>query len=96
MKRNLVLLLNRYKNWLTEVFKLISILFEYLFLQIIFCIINVFLSACEKLSLSGSIKVVLEQDGTEIDEEDYFSTLDKNTTLMLLPADLNWSPPGRK
>lgn len=52
--------------------------------------------ACDKLKLTGSIKVVLDQDGTEVDEEEYFSTLDKNTTLMLLPADQNWAPPGRK
>lgn len=52
--------------------------------------------ACEKLNLSGNIKVVLEQDGTEVDEEEYFSTLEKNTILMLLTPDQNWAPPGRK
>lgn len=41
------------------------------------------------------MKVVLEQDGTEVDEEDYFSTLERNTSLMLLAPNEKWVPPGR-
>lgn len=52
--------------------------------------------ACEKLNLTGPIKVLLELDGTEVDEEEYFCTLDKNTTIMLVSPDQNWAPPGRK
>lgn len=45
-----------------------------------------------KLSnVSDKISIVLESDGTEIDEEDYFSTIDKNTTLMVLFDDEKWS-----
>ncbi|KAL1138676.1 hypothetical protein AAG570_008738, partial [Ranatra chinensis] len=49
----------------------------------------------EKLGLAQSgVKVVLEQDGTEVDEEDYFNTLEKNTTLMLLTSEQYWQPPS--
>lgn len=41
------------------------------------------------------MKVVLEQDGTEVDEEDYFSTLERNTSLMLLKTNEKWGPAGR-
>jgi len=30
------------------------------------------------------VYVVLEEDGTEVDEEEYFQTLPENTLLMLL------------
>jgi len=38
-----------------------------------------------------NITVVLEQDGTEIDDEEYFATLDKNTCLMILRDNEKWS-----
>lgn len=48
--------------------------------------------AKDKLSNnSDKIKIVLESDGTEIDEEDYFSTLENNTALMALFDDEKWS-----
>ena len=42
----------------------------------------------EKLGYSSSIdlKVVLEEDGTEIDDEEYFGTLHKYTAFILLPV----------
>lgn len=40
------------------------------------------------------VYVVLEEDGTEVDDEDYFGTLPDNTTLMLLLAGDQWSPFG--
>ena len=39
-----------------------------------------------------AVVVVLEEDGTEVDEDDYFQTLDPNTCLMLLHAGDRWSP----
>lgn len=36
--------------------------------------------------------VVLESDGTEIDDNEYFSTLDDNTRLMVLIEDQIWLP----
>ena len=38
--------------------------------------------------------VTLEDDGTEVDEEDYFTFLPFNTTLMILREGENWRPPG--
>ena len=40
----------------------------------------------EKLGYTNNSEVyaVLEEDGTEVDEDDYFQTLPNNTTLMLL------------
>lgn len=48
----------------------------------------------DKLGYDGNIDVyaVLEEDGTEVDEDDYFQTLPSNTTLMLLYINDRWSP----
>lgn len=45
------------------------------------------------MDISGDFTVVLEDDGTEIDDEEYFSTLDPNTNLMVLSKEQNWLPP---
>ncbi|XP_071451239.1 DNA fragmentation factor subunit alpha-like [Hetaerina americana] len=51
----------------------------------------------EKLGLDNGeeVTVVLEQDGTEVDDEDYFATLERNTSLMLLSGQQRWLPPGK-
>ena len=51
-------------------------------------------SGKEKLSYSPEqeVVVVLEEDGTEVDEEDYFQTLEDNTELILLHTGDRWSP----
>ncbi|VVC27892.1 Hypothetical protein CINCED_3A003535 [Cinara cedri] len=46
--------------------------------------------AQKKFKIDGTIKVVLESDGTEIDEDDYFATLEKNTLIMILKPDEKW------
>ena len=38
------------------------------------------------------VQVVLEEDGTEVDDDEYFQTLEPNTTLMLLYQEDRWSP----
>ena len=43
--------------------------------------------------LEGSY-LVLEEDGTEIDDEEYFQTLQDNTTLILLLREDVWAPYG--
>ncbi len=50
----------------------------------------------EKLNYPVDMKVyvVLEEDGTEVDEEEYFQTLPENTLLMLLHVGDRWSPFG--
>lgn len=40
------------------------------------------------------VYLVLEEDGTEVDDEEYFQTLEKNTMLMLLLKEDIWSPEG--
>ena len=35
---------------------------------------------------------VLEEDGTEVDEDEYFMLLPDDTTLMILTSDQIWSP----
>ncbi|XP_050309215.1 DNA fragmentation factor subunit alpha-like [Anthonomus grandis grandis] len=49
----------------------------------------------DKLDLvsDNNFTVVLEADGTEIDDEEYFATLDPNTSLMVLTSNQKWSPP---
>lgn len=47
----------------------------------------------EKLGLpSENLTVVLESDGTEVDDEEYFSTLDPDTALMILHGNEKWAP----
>lgn len=48
----------------------------------------------EKLGIAGDITVVLEADGTEIDDEEYFATLEPHTSLMILQGEQKWQPPG--
>ena len=63
----------------------------------IYVIFNLLLiSAKEKFGLDDWIEVylVLEEDGTEVDEEEYFQTLEGNTILMLLLKEDIWSPYG--
>ena len=51
-------------------------------------------SGKEKLSYTPEqeVVVVLEEDGTEVDEDDYFQTLEANTELILLHSGDRWSP----
>lgn len=42
----------------------------------------------------GQLTIVLEQDGTEIDDEEYFATLERNTSLMVLHGDQKWMAIG--
>ena len=51
------------------------------------------LSSRRKLAYSDrEVSVVLEEDGTEVDDDDYFQTLEPNTRLMLLYSGERWSP----
>lgn len=45
-------------------------------------------------AVDKKVYVVLEEDGTEVDEEEYFQTLPANTLLMLLYVGDRWSPFG--
>ncbi|KAB0801772.1 hypothetical protein PPYR_03958 [Photinus pyralis] len=47
----------------------------------------------EKLLIDGPITVVLEVDGTEIDDDEYFATLEPHTNLMILKEEQKWIPP---
>ncbi|GFR81156.1 DNAation factor subunit alpha [Elysia marginata] len=50
---------------------------------------------CLKLGMkntTGAVRIVLEEDGTEVDDEDYFSFLPQNSTLMLLKEGECWQP----
>ena len=42
----------------------------------------------------GTLRVILEADGTEVDDEDYFSFLPLNPTLMLLREGECWELAG--
>ena len=51
-------------------------------------------SGKQKLSYlpEQEVVVVLEEDGTEVDEDDYFQTLEDNTELIFLHSGERWSP----
>lgn len=44
--------------------------------------------------MTSNMKIVLESDGTEVDEEEYFSTLEQNTCFMILKENEDWIPPS--
>ena len=39
--------------------------------------------------------IVFDDDGTEVDDEEYFQTMIPNTNLMLLVKGYKWTPLGR-
>lgn len=41
---------------------------------------------------NASITIVLESDGTEVDDEEYFATLEPDTSLMALQGPERWCP----
>ncbi|KAH0951410.1 hypothetical protein HN011_008546 [Eciton burchellii] len=46
------------------------------------------------LPVDADLTIVLEQDGTEVDDEEYFATLERNTSLMVLHGDQKWIAVG--
>ncbi|XP_076318746.1 uncharacterized protein LOC143229824 isoform X1 [Tachypleus tridentatus] len=50
----------------------------------------------ERLGYSNpsELKVVLESDGTEVEDENYFKTVDRDTIFILLRPDEQWFPPS--
>ncbi|KAK7801476.1 hypothetical protein U0070_006639 [Myodes glareolus] len=46
----------------------------------------------ETLLLSGVLTLVLEEDGTAVDSEDFFQMLEDDTCLMVLEQGQSWSP----
>ncbi|KYN17959.1 PREDICTED: DNA fragmentation factor subunit alpha-like [Trachymyrmex cornetzi] len=44
--------------------------------------------------VDADLTIVLEQDGTEVDDEEYFATLERNTSLMVLHGDQKWAAVG--
>ena len=52
-------------------------------------------SGREKLDLgTARVRVVLESDGTQVEDPDYFSTLPENTVFLLLRQGEHWYPAG--
>ena len=49
---------------------------------------------CDKLGIASSnCHVYLDTDGTEVEDDDYFRTLDSQTAFMITSADEVWSHP---
>lgn len=48
--------------------------------------------ALETLVLSGALTLVLEEDGTTVESEDFFQLLEDDTCLMVLELGQSWSP----
>lgn len=46
------------------------------------------------ISASEPVRVVLELDGTQVEDGEYFRTLPNNTVLLLLRQGDRWSPSG--
>lgn len=56
------------------------------------------LRGAEKLAYENAniseLRVVLEEDGTEIEDDSYFQTAEQDTVFLLLRASEKWLPPG--
>ena len=54
------------------------------------------LRAAEKFGFKhySNLKVVLEEDGTEVEDEAYFQSAEKDTVFLLLRDKENWIAPG--
>ena len=54
------------------------------------------LRAAEKLGYKhySNLKVVLEEDGTEVEDEAYFQSAEKDTVFLLLRDKESWLAPG--
>lgn len=48
--------------------------------------------ALETLLLRGILTLVLEEDGTAVESEDFFQLLEDDTCLMVLEYGQSWSP----
>ena len=50
----------------------------------------------EKLCVSGGepVRVVLESDGTQVEDGEYFQTLPENTIFLVLRPGETWAPAG--
>jgi len=46
------------------------------------------------IAQNESVRLVLETDGTQIEDPEYFKTLPNNTTVLLLRNDEFWYPAG--
>ena len=46
----------------------------------------------ETLLLSGVLTLVLEEDGTAVESEEFFQLLEDDTCLMVLEQGQSWSP----
>lgn len=46
------------------------------------------------IPVAEEVAAVLEEDGTEISDEDYFAFIRHNTTIMLLRQGQKWLPVG--
>lgn len=58
------------------------------------CVVTV-LQVCQALLLSlsaVSLSLVCEEDGTEVDSDEFLMTLPDNTTLMALEPGQTWRP----
>ncbi|XP_078064535.1 lipid transferase CIDEB-like, partial [Mustelus asterias] len=51
--------------------------------------------ALDALLVTGVISLVLEEDGTMVDSDDFFEHLDDDTTLMALQKGQRWQSPKR-
>ena len=47
---------------------------------------------CEKLSYADISTIVLEEDGTIVEDEDYFELLEESTVFILLRKGEEWKP----
>ena len=46
------------------------------------------------MNVGESVRIVLETDGTQVEDGEYFQTLPENTIFIVLRSGEAWAPPG--
>lgn len=67
-----------------------------LIITIAWCVRKCLILGREKLGVPASepVRLVLESDGTQVEDGEYFRTLPNNTVLLLLRPGERWYPTG--
>lgn len=55
-------------------------------------ILGAFVQVRDSLDVSCESALVLDEDGTGVDTEDFFQTLPENAVLMILDKGQKWTP----
>ena len=59
--------------------------------QVVIYDTHIYVLGCKKFGYDSDVCLVLEEDGTEVDEEEYFQFIEENTVFLLLREREKWA-----